>query len=347
MRRCLLLLAVLALAGGCSDDSDDSDAASATTAAAGGCDPARPAEAGTTDGSLSVDGGDRTYQLSIPPGYDGTTPAPLLLNLHGFGGDGAAQNEATDMPALAGERGYVVVAPDGAPLEVPADSVLAEEAADFNGVTFWNFFGEEGDTGAQNTSGETIHGSDLGADDVGFLTALLDDLSERLCVDPDRVYSTGMSNGAGMTTTLGCELGDRLAAIAPVSGVNLSGLCPGDLPMPVLAIHGDADQMVPVEGQTLAGFELGNPSVPERMAQWAERNGCDPAATPDAPAEGVTRLTWPDCVPGVDTELWTLSEIAHEWTRGVPIDATEVVLDFFDAHRLSDRQPDSSTSGSG
>jgi polyhydroxybutyrate depolymerase len=334
----LLVVAVLAAAA-CSGDDGGSEPAddAAPAAETSGCDPARSADAGTTQGSLEFDGDQRTYELSIPPGYDGTTPAPLLLNLHGFGGDGASQDASTGMPVAAGSRGYVVVAPDAAELSVPDDSSLAAEAAEFDGLAFWNFFGDEG-TGVTTESGEEISGDDLGADDVGFLTALIDELSGQLCIDNDRVYSAGMSNGAGMTTTLGCELGDRLAAIAAVSGVNLTGACAGDAPVPVLAIHGDADQVVPVEGHSLAGFDLGNPSVPDRMAQWAERNGCHPTATPDAPAEGVTRLTWPNCVAGVDTELWTLSEIGHEWTTGTPIDATEVVLDFLDAHTLSDRQ---------
>jgi polyhydroxybutyrate depolymerase len=337
VRPALLLIVVVALAvGACSDDGGGNEEATPSSDAGGGCGPARSADPGTTQAALEFDGDERTYELSIPPGYDGTTPAPLLLNLHGFGGDGASQNASTGMPEAAGERGYVVVAPDAGELSVPDDSSLAAETAEFDGLTFWNFFGDEG-TGVTTESGEEISGDDLGADDVGFLTALIDELSGQLCIDADRVYSAGMSNGAGMTTTLGCELGDRLAAIAAVSGVNLTGACAGDAPVPVLAIHGDADQLVPVEGHSLAGFDLGNPSVPDRMAQWAERNGCDRTATPDAPAEGVTRLTWSNCVPGVDTELWTLSEIGHEWTTGTPIDATEVVLDFLDAHTLSDR----------
>jgi len=335
VRRALLALAVIAVVAGCSDDSGG-DQATATTASAR-CDTGEVPAPGTTTGTLTFDGTARTYELSIPDGYDGATPAPLILNLHGFGSSGHQQDETSRLPDAGGERGYVVVAPDGAPLTVPTNSALADEAADFDGVAFWNFFPPGGVTGAESTSGEEITSEDVGSDDIGFLTTLIDTLERDLCIDPDRVYSTGHSNGAGMTTTLGCELGDRLAAIAPVSGVNLSGACAGDEPMPVLAVHGGADNVVPVEGGSLAGFDLGNPSVPDRMAQWAERNGCDPAAVPDIPAEHVTRLTWPNCVAGVDTELWTLDGVGHVWTIAAPLDTTEVVLDFFDAHRLSDR----------
>src|SRR5690348_1232183 len=83
------------------------------------CSRRRVAEAGTTARTLQLDGLERPYLLTIPPRYDGRRAAPLVLNLHGFGGTGEAQNALTDMPTLAAERGYVVVSPDGGPLKVP------------------------------------------------------------------------------------------------------------------------------------------------------------------------------------------------------------------------------------
>jgi polyhydroxybutyrate depolymerase len=171
---------------------------------------------------------------------------------------------------------------------------------------------------------------------VGFIDRLLDTMLDEYCVDSGRVFATGMSNGAGMSTTLGCELGDRFAAIAPVAGVNLSGACPGDDPVSVLAIHGDADAIAGYGGNNLLGLQLGNPSVPDPMAAWAVYDGCDAEPTIDRSTAGLAATSWSGCDDGTDVELWTLARWSHGWPRataaGQPgvIDATDAVLEFFD-----------------
>jgi len=318
---------------GCSSTNrvDTSTPSSAETR--GACTATAPAESGRR--TIEVDGHEREYALHLPPGYDGTEPAPLILNLHGFGGTIDEQDESTQLPELAGQRGYIVVTPQGLPISVPSDNPAGAQPEDFNGLAFWNFFGSSGADFGSDTTLAGIDVTNLGVDDVAFFDALLDQLESDLCVDTARVYSTGMSNGAGMTTTLGCELGDRFDAIAPVSGVNLSGACPGDHPISVRAVHGDADDVAAFEGNSLMGFELGNPSVPARMAAWADYDRCNPAPeTAEDPS--VTIFTWEDCADGTRVELWVIHGGGHTWPRGAsptqpgPIDATTTVLDFFD-----------------
>src|SRR5260370_34025362 len=82
-------------------------------------------------------------------------------------------------------------------------------------------------------------------EDVALTNAIIVDLEQTLCIDRTRVYSTGISNGAGMTALLGCRIPNRLAAIAPGSGVNLvAGGPKGTPPGSVLAVHGDAEPVV-------------------------------------------------------------------------------------------------------
>jgi polyhydroxybutyrate depolymerase len=305
------------------------------------CTPARRADPGTVERTLQYGGLHRLYQLTIPRRYNGRRPAPLVLNLHGFLGTGEDQNRDTDLPAVAGKRGYVVVAPDGGPLKVPLGIVPgAESAGEFEGKPFWNIFSPgQVDFGPPRGQNLGIDSSVIGADDVGYIAHLLGSLSAELCLDADRLYATGMSNGAGMATTLGCALDGRLAAIAPVSGVNLTGKCLGDRPVSVLAVHGDVDDTALYGGNGLLGYQFGNPSVPERMALWAQRNGCDPAPKTKHPPRGLTVEHWRGCAAGTDVELWTIAGWGHEWPRAKSsddpgrIDATRVVLDFFDAHR--------------
>jgi polyhydroxybutyrate depolymerase len=310
-------------------------------AASAQCTPARRASPGTVQSTLPFGGLDRHYLLTIPPRYDGRSPAPLVVNLHGFGDDAQGQNAETDMPAIAGARGYVVVAPDGGPLRVPLNLVPpgAKSASQYQGQRFWNVF-EPGivDFGPPRGQNLGIDASAVGADDVGFIGQLIDTLSRQLCIDSSRVYVAGMSNGAGMATTLGCALGNRLAAIVAVSGVNLTGKCVGRSPMSVLAIHGDADTTVPYGGNGLLSYHFGNPSVPERMAQWAQRDRCQPTPSVTHPHPGLTVARWRGCATGTDLQLWTIAGWPHRWPRartsadpGV-IDATRVALAFFAQH---------------
>jgi polyhydroxybutyrate depolymerase len=334
----------LAVAAGCRGGDapvSDAPAPAATEAAPTECGPARGADAGAEPRSIAAGGLQREYVVHVPPNYDGSQPTPLVFNLHGFGGDIAGQDASTDLPALAGERGYIVVTPQGAPLELPDDAPVAARDAGFDGLAFWNFFGS--DPGEVTLNGATIPLEGLGADDVAFIDTLLDAVTAEFCVDAERVFSTGMSNGAGMSTTVGCELGDRIAAIAPVAGVNLSGTCPGDDPVSVLAIHGDADPIAGYAGGSLMGFDLGNPSVPDRMAEWASFDGCRPEPAVDESTPGLVVTRWSGCEDSTVVELWTLAGWGHEWPRaegtsrpGV-IDATSVILDFFDAEGRATR----------
>jgi polyhydroxybutyrate depolymerase len=331
-----LLAAVASGIGG-----TQSHAPSKTAPRSQGCAPARAAQPGTTERTLQQGDLQRRYLVTIPERYNGRKPAPVVLNLHGFSGNGEAQNASTDMPQLAGKRGYVVVAPDGGPLRVPVGLVPgAENAGEFQGRPFWNLFGPgEVDFGPPRGSNLGVDSSLIGADDVSFVAQLLDALEQELCIDTRRVYAAGMSNGAGMATMLGCTLGNRFAGIVAVSGVNLTGKCPGRGPMSVLALHGDADDTALYNGNGLLGYQFGNPSVPERMEQWAKRDGCDTRPTTKKPRPGLTVTRWKGCAKDVDVQLWTIAGWGHEWPRassakepGV-IDATKVALDFFDAHR--------------
>jgi polyhydroxybutyrate depolymerase len=305
------------------------------------CPPARAAQPGTTERTLQQGDLQRRYLVTIPKGYDGRKPAPMVLNLHGFSGNGVAQNASTDMPQQAGARRYVVVAPDGGPLKVPIGLVPgSENAGSFQGMPFWNLFGPgDVDFGPPRGSNLGVDSSLIGADDVSFVAQLLDGLEQELCIDTRRVYAAGMSNGAGMATMLGCILGNRFAAVAAVSGVNLTGKCPGRGRVSVLAVHGDADDTAVYNGNGLLGFQFGNPSVPERMEQWAKRDGCNDRPTTKKRGAGLTVTRWKGCAKGIDVQLWTIVGWGHEWPRagsakepGV-IDATKLALDFFDAHR--------------
>src|SRR5436305_2185699 len=97
----------------------------------------------------------------------------------------------------------------------------------------------------------TLNGADPSRpDDVAFVAALLDRLERKVCMDRERVYATGVSNGGGFAARIGCELSARIAAIAPVAGGYRSlAECRPDRPVSVLEIHGTSDPVVPYDGK--------------------------------------------------------------------------------------------------
>jgi polyhydroxybutyrate depolymerase len=188
--------------------------------------------------------------------------------------------------------------------------------------------------------------------DVDFVKAMLDTAERSLCIDPGRVYATGISNGAMFATLLACRLPGRLAAIAPVAGVNATRVCPRGTPrVSVLAFHGTADPIVPYDGGPLFGgsvsllADLRARPVEDAVARWAAFNGCTRRPKEGQVAADVTRVSYRGCADHEDVELVRIEGGGHTWPGAVSvlsgqlgatttsIDATTEILDFFDAHR--------------
>jgi polyhydroxybutyrate depolymerase len=331
VRRAALVVAVLLVVAAACDTSESSTSPTPLT-----CDPPRSSAPGTRSATMPWHGVDRSVEITVPPGYDGTTPAPLILNLHGFGWDGHHQDVVSNLPAAAGDRGYVVVSPTGDLLRLPEPYASAPKADQYDHKTWWNYLGHRVAPSTVGT-GHELTGDQLGADDIGFLGALVDRMRHDLCIDGRRVFVTGFSNGAGMSATLACDRSDMFAAAAPVSGVNINQSCapskPG--PVPILAIHGTADPIVPFGGGVFAGLPAHLPTVRDRMAEWATHDGCEQPPTEESLDHGVHLTLWDDCVHGGDVELFTIDGWSHDWPGsdpGDPMDATAAILDFFDAH---------------
>ena len=108
-------------------------------------------------------------------------------------------------------------------------------------------------------------------DDIGFLNSLIDFLGNEYNIDLDRVYSTGFSNGGYMSYTLACELSDKIAAIASVTGsmyINQPILCNPERPIPVMQIHGTMDLTVPYIGSNTSE------SINDVISFWVNFNEC-------------------------------------------------------------------------
>ena len=254
-------------------------AAIALLAACGG---SRKPDAGTNPLVLA-----RPYTLHLPAGWDGKTPAPLLLMFHGYGSTAAGHEAYLKLAAVSDAHGF---------LYAYADGTLDRAAS-----RFW-----EG----------TDACCDLfftGQDDVAYASAILDDVAAKHPVDPKRVYAFGHSNGGFMVHRLACDLSTRLAAVASLAGAvfNDASKCAPAAPVAVLEIHGDADQTIAYAGGRVGPIYPAYPSAQATVAQWAAHDGCKGSLAPtgqmldlDAAIAGAeTRV---EAYPNCPVELWTI-----------------------------------------
>jgi polyhydroxybutyrate depolymerase len=214
----------------------------------------------TINGSVIHDGIQRDYILYIPAIYDGSADFPLVLNFHGFGSNANEQMFYGDFRDIADTEGFLLVHPQGTSL---------------NGSQYWN-------VGSPGSSGSTI-------DDVGFTEALIDELANLYTINLDRVYATGMSNGGFMSFLLACQLSEKIAAIASVTGsmtLDTYDNCNAQHPTPILQIHGTSDNIVPYNGNT------GSLSIDDVISYWVNYNNCD---------TNPTITTFPDLDPSDDS----------------------------------------------
>ncbi len=240
-------------------------------------DPQLPQLSGTlTKGALEFDGLKRTYQTYVPKGLP--NGAPLVLVMHGSG-EGAAEiriGTGYGFERLADLHGFAVVYP--------------------NAHTFdWNDCSKVGDF--------SVNGRDV--DDVGFLGAMVDKLTQELHVNPNRVFATGVSSGGFMSLRLAIEAPSRFRAVAAVSAnvpapenFKCKPAGPGSS---VLVMNGTQDPLVPFGGgeSSLWGlfYKGGNVRSSRDSVQFfADLNGLsgEPKISQVLLAEGMT----------VDHRLW-------------------------------------------
>ena len=257
---------------------------------------------------MQFGGLDRTYRLAVPKVYDGSTPLPLVLNFHGLGGNARLEERYTRIVEYADKYGFIAATPDGT--GEPRHWTLAASGA---------------------------------VDDDGFVRALIGKLSQDLCIDSQRLYAMGISDGAFFSSTLACDLNDVLAAVAVVAGEPfVAPRCAGKAPMPFLAFHGAADSLVPFEGGIGTRFNIPLRGARDNMKDWARNNGCAPELRSQRIAPDILLESYESCRNGAGVQLYVIEDGGHTWPGAVEVrpngrttqsvDATDLMLQFFLAY---------------
>lgn len=261
---------------------------------------------------LTVDGKARAFDLHVPAGYDATKRTPLVFLFHGYTMTAAQIATATHFSATADARGLIFAFPSGI-------------GSSFN---------------AGDCCGQAVTAA---VDDVSFTRAMITSVGGEYCIDAKRTFATGFSNGGFLAYRLACDLSDRIAAVAPVSGglrLDVSA-CKPARPVPLFHVHGTNDLLVPYDG---GGAGNAKP-VSASIDAFKTLNGCPAGAGTVVFTKGDVSCTkWSGCTAGADVELCTVTGGGHQWPGGdqlpygpnlsLNLDTSSAVADFFAAHPM-------------
>ncbi len=237
-----------------------------------------------TSGSIK-----RKFRVYVPASYNASTAVPLVFNLHGYTSNAFQQEAYTNFMPIADTANFIVVCPDG---------------TSQSGNQYWNA------------------GFGPGVNDVLFISNLIDSIKANYNIDNNSIYSCGMSNGGIMSYYLACNLPNRIAAIASVTGDMLNAWFasnPSPRAFPIMEIHGTADATVPYAGDaTFAPID----SV---IKKWRVYNNCNPTAiTYSVPninmSDGSTAVNYKYTggTNGSSVELYKVFGGSHSWPGAYP-----------------------------
>ncbi|MBI4119377.1 MAG: hypothetical protein HY456_00840 [Parcubacteria group bacterium] len=288
--------------------------------------------AGNYPESIMIDGKPRTYLLHIPTGYSPGREYPLVVVLHGGEGTGEKIMGQTKFDTKADQEGFIAVFPDGI------------------------------DNGWADGRG-TAEAEKQGYDDVKFIRQLVSHLQSKLSIDSGKIYATGVSNGGMMTYRLGCEAADLFDAIA-TDAANLpeplKGKCNPSRPIPLVAINGLDDPLVPYNGGDCCVGPSGGGqggrvlSTVDTVKIFANVNSCSLSYTPQFlpvvvnDGTKVEKRAYQSCPTGKDVISYVVHGMGHVWPPNESqlskiitgptsknINATNVFWEFFKNHSNS------------
>jgi polyhydroxybutyrate depolymerase len=270
--------------------------------------------------TIEYDSLERSFNIHLPPSYSASQEWPVVVVLHGGGGNARQIERSTGFSNLADKEGFIVVYPNGTGILKSA-------------LLTWN---------AGHCCAYALENN---IDDVGFFRAMIDEIESNLNIDSNSIYVTGMSNGGMMTHRLGAECSDIITAIAPVAGsiggkatINSPLWMPPQPsnPVSVLIIHGTADSHVLYEGghgpdTTGTRIDL---SVAESAECWAKANGCNIDSPLVSNLPGLNYIVYTGGKEETIIEVIVIEDGGHTWPGSdkdslSKFDAARTIWEFF------------------
>ena len=252
-------------------------------------------KAGDNNATLQFGGLSRSYRVYVPSSLKAGTAVPLIFDFHGSGSSSTQEESASGWKQKADANGFIMVYPDGV------------------GKT-WNVGNCCGDALAQNV------------DDVGFTRAMIDAVSQAACIDPKRIYATGMSNGAGLTHRLACEAADVIAAIAAASADLVTDPCTPARPISELSIRGLDDTLVAYAGGNTGSTGWYSPGAEGTLDLWKAIDQCTGSET----TSHQYCESYLSCSAGVEITLCSLPGTGHDtYNNAVGLSVPDIAWEMF------------------
>lgn len=271
--------------------------------------------------TIIIDGLVRNYLINLPPNYNEAKDIPIVFFFHGAGGSSAQAEKDYGFSEKANAEKFAIVYPNG----ISSDGFL--------GLKYWN----AGDCCSYSMKHNI--------NDVKFISLLIDKLMLKYPkLSPQKVYLTGISNGAMMCYRLASELSNKITAIAPVAGPMMITENVPQRPVPVLHIHSVNDKKVPYDGGIgLAGFRFS--SVDSTLKTWATFNNCSTTIKVITKTSLYTITQWSDCKNNAIVKCIKTKDGGHSWPGGTKsrvladspskaIIANDVIWEFFKLYQL-------------
>lgn len=266
----------------------------------------------------------RTYHVYVPSTYDNSKPVPMHVTYHGLNAPCILPGGTYwNLKKEAEKRGYILVAPCGSLGDGglgPHGIIPVSMGNAWNSGTCCGF--------KQNSP----------TDDFAFTRTIVEQVREKLCVDNEKIWASGFSNGAMMAEVMACKANDIFRAVASVSGVvelqpgNMGGLKTCDEAVlnntkrtAVLNVHGDLDPMVPWQSDPIAGF----PSIPADFKAWGERSGCKSGPAQVYQKGKYTIQRYSECTGDAQIDVVKNHGGSHEWPSDSDFDTTAYMHEFF------------------
>ena len=273
------------------------------------------AQSGQTTKTITWGDLERQYIEYVPENL--SSPAPVLFVFHGLGDNMTNMFNGTGFKSIANQHGWIVITPQAVEASLMGQTVTA-----------WN-------------SGVSIGSMSINSDvdDSGLMMAILDDLIATYNVDQNNVFCTGFSMGGFMSNRMAMEHGDRIRAIASVSGT-IGNAIANATPVghvSAMHIHGTGDQTVTYADASYGGYISVGLGAEATVEYWRNYNQCSATPThtdyPDNVSDGLTfeKFLYEGGTNGTKTALIKVTGGDHTWyyTPNNDIDYTTEIYNFF------------------
>lgn len=318
-----------------------------------------------TQEKIDVDNVTRNYVVHLPTGYNQQQHYPVVIVLHPQNQDADDMARLTHFSLFADKNGIIAVYPIALRGEWNIQVKSEEQPAymprrgygrrgGYGGGGYPGGYPGGGRSGGENPNGSRSRQPP--ADDVAFLNQMLDQLSLKYSVDIHRIYATGLGDGGFMAERVGCNLGDRVAAVAPVGAAfPKTMICLPARPVSALFISGTDDPIVPDGGGTYKPGHFHVLSAEDSAKSWAKFDHCaeKPAQSkipPPQKGEKETKVyTYSGCQENAQVVLYSIKNGGNTWPGGEQytsekevgktsnaINANETIWNFFSSKKLPD-----------